>query len=57
MASSVIQATGRTESEDGSKLGIQSEVRNVLQNVYTILEVEVNMVENSVNLIFTDKKR
>ena len=36
MASSVIQATGRTDFEDGSRTGTKLEVRNGLQSVRTI---------------------
>ena len=42
MAGSVIQATGRTDFEDGSRTGTKLEVRNGLQSVRTI--PEVNMV-------------
>ena len=38
---SVIQATERTEFEDGSRIGIQSEVRNGLQSTCTIPEVNM----------------
>ena len=41
-AGSVIQATGRTDFEDGSRTGTKLEVRNGLQSVRTI--PEVNMV-------------
>ena len=42
VAGSVIQATGRTDFEDGSRTGTKLEVRNGLQSVRTI--PEVNMV-------------
>ena len=42
MAGSVIQATGRTDFEDDSRTGTKLEVRNGLQSVRTI--PEVNMV-------------
>ena len=42
MAGSVIQATGRADFEDGSRTGTKLEVRNGLQSVHTI--PEVNMV-------------
>ena len=42
VAGSVIQATGRTDFEDGSRTGTKLEVRNGLQGVRTIHEV--NMV-------------
>ena len=42
VAGSVIQATGRTDFEDGSRMGTKLEVRNGLQSVRTI--PEVNMV-------------
>ncbi len=42
MAGSVIQATGRTDFEDGSRTETKLEVRNGLQSVPTI--PEVNMV-------------
>ena len=38
MAGSVIQATGRTDFEDGLRIGNQSEVGNSLQRVRTIPE-------------------
>ena len=38
MAGSVIQATGRTDFEDGPKIGNQSKARNSLQRVRTIPE-------------------
>ena len=41
MAGSVIQATGRTDFEDGSRMGTKLKVRNGLQNVRTIPEVNV----------------
>ena len=37
MAGSVIQATGRTDFEDGPRIGNQSEAGNSLQRVCTIL--------------------
>ena len=42
VAGSVIQATGKTDFEDGSMTGTKLEVRNGLQSVRTI--PEVNMV-------------
>ena len=42
MAGPVIQATGRTDFEDGLRTGTKLEVRNGLQSVHTISEV--NMV-------------
>ena len=42
VAGSVIQATGRTDFEDGSRTGTKLGVRNGLQSVRTI--PEVNMV-------------
>ena len=42
MAGSVIQATGKTDFEDGSRTGTKLEVRNGLQSVHTI--PDVNMV-------------
>ena len=36
VAGSVIQATGRTDFEDGSRTGTKLEVRNGLQSVRTI---------------------
>ena len=42
VAGPVIQATGRTDFEDGSRTGTKLEVRNGLQSVRTI--PEVNMV-------------
>ena len=42
MAGSVIQATGRTDFEDGLRTGTKLEVRNGLQSIHTI--PEVNMV-------------
>ena len=42
MAGSVIQATGRTDFEDGSRTGTMLVVRNGLQSNHTI--PEVNMV-------------
>ena len=39
VSSSVIQATGRMDFEDGSRTGTKLEVRNGLQIVYTIHEV------------------
>ena len=41
MAGSVIQATGRTDFEDGSRTGTKLEVRNGLQSVRTIPEVNM----------------
>ena len=38
MAGSVIQATGRTDFEDGPRIGNQSEAGNSLQRVRTIPE-------------------
>ena len=38
VAGSVIQATGRTDFEDGPRIGNQSEVGNSLQRVRTIPE-------------------
>ena len=38
VAGSVIQATGRTDFEDGPRIGNQSEVGNSLQRVHTIPE-------------------
>ena len=38
MAGSVIQATGRTDFEDGLRIRNQSEARNSLQRVRTIPE-------------------
>ena len=42
VAGSVIQATGKTDFEDGLRTGTKLEVRNGLQSVRTI--PEVNMV-------------
>ena len=42
MAGSVIQATGRTDFEDGPRIGNQSEVGNSLQRVRTIPENNYN---------------
>ena len=41
MAGSVIQATGQTDFEDGSRTGNKLEVKNGLQSVRTIPEVNV----------------
>ena len=41
VAGSVIQATGRTDFEDGSRTGSKLEVRNGLQSVRTIPEVSM----------------
>ena len=38
VAGCVIQATGRTDFEDGPRIGNQSEARNSLQRVRTIPE-------------------
>ena len=42
VAGSVIQATGKTDFEDGLRMGTKLEVRNGLQSIRTI--PEVNMV-------------
>ena len=47
MAGSVIQATGRTDFEDGSRTGSKLEVRNGLQSVRTIPEVSIKITDNS----------
>ena len=41
MAGSVIQATERTDFEDGSRMGTKLEVRNGIQSVQTIPEVNM----------------
>ena len=43
VAGSVIQATGRTDFEDDSKIGNQSEVRKSLQRIRTIPEINVSI--------------
>ena len=43
-AGSVIQATGRTEFEDGPRKGNQSEAGNGLQRVHTIPEINATIV-------------
>ena len=42
MAGSVIQATGRTDFQDGPRIGNQSEAGNSLQRVRTIPENNLN---------------
>ena len=44
MAGSVIQATGRTDFEDGLWIGNQSEVGNSFQRVRTIPENSLNVM-------------
>ena len=47
MAGSVIQAAERTEFEDGSRIGNQSEAGNGLQTVRTIPEINPTIVPGS----------
>ena len=44
VAGSVIQATGRTEFEDGPRIGNQPEAGNGLQRVHTIPEINATIV-------------
>ena len=44
MAGSVIQATGRTDFEDGLRIGNQSEAGDGLQKVCTIPEINATIV-------------
>ena len=44
MAGSVVQATGRTDFEDGPRIGNQSEAGNSLQRVRTIPEINATTV-------------
>ena len=56
MAGSLIKTTGRTEFEDGSRIGIQSQVRNGLQISYTIPEVNlVGHMETGQNPLEADE--